>query len=118
MVKTSATSQSELASTAKPVASHPSKTAKSDEHTIVRANFTGAAIGMSWQLAIIVLVPILGGYKLDQSTGSTPLWTLVGLTVALSGSIFVVRKALATINNFNVSPATGAIDKHDEVRDV
>jgi len=28
--------------------------------------FNSAAIGMSWQLAVVVLVPIVGGYKLDQ----------------------------------------------------
>ena len=90
MVKPSATSQNELASTAKP----------DDRQT--RSLFTGTAIGMGWQLAVVVLLPILGGYKLDQMRGSMPAWTLVGMVVGLAASILVIRRALARMNNFNV----------------
>jgi F0F1-type ATP synthase assembly protein I len=107
MVKTSATSPNELASTAKPVAGHPEKSANSMHSDAARSAFTGAAIGMSWQLALIVLLPILGGYKLDQANHTTPLWTLFGLGIGLAGSIIVIRNALAKMNNFEVT-------KHDK----
>ena len=110
MVKTSATSRVTLASTAKPIASHPSKTKPNSNDDAMRSAFTSAAIGMSWQLAIIVLLSILGGYKLDQVNHSSPLWTLVGLAVALAGSIIVIRGALKKMNNFNI-PAES--DDHD-----
>lgn len=68
----------------------------------MRADFTSAAIGMSWQLAITVLLTIFGGYKLDMVTGHRPLFTLVGLAVALAASILIVRQALQRMNNFEI----------------
>lgn len=69
-----------------------------------QASFGSAAIGMSWQLAVVVLLPILGGYKLDQHTHALPLWTLTGLVVGLVGSILVIKRALAAFGNFSVAP--------------
>ena len=67
--------------------------------------FNSAAIGMSWQLAVVVLVPIVGGYKLDQRFHSSPLWTLVGLALAMIGMILVVRRTLSEFNEItNVDP--------------
>lgn len=60
--------------------------------------FNSAAIGMSWQLAVVVLVPIFGGYKLDEKVNTSPLWTLVGLALAMVGMILVVRRALIEFN--------------------
>jgi len=64
-----------------------------------QALFNSAAIGMSWQLAIVVLVPIVGGYKLDERVHSSPLWTVVGLALAMVGMIVVVRRALSEFND-------------------
>jgi len=114
MVKTSATSQTKLASSAKPVGKQTSNSEASSGADPARSAFTSAAIGMSWQLAIIVLLPIVGGYKLDQTADSSPLWTLIGLVVALAGSIFVIRKALSSVNNFSAA-APGMTDS-DEVK--
>lgn len=67
--------------------------------------FNSAAIGMSWQLAVVVLVPIVGGYKLDQRFHSSPLWTLVGLALAMIGMILVVRRTLSEFNEItNADP--------------
>jgi F0F1-type ATP synthase assembly protein I len=60
--------------------------------------FNSAAIGMSWQLAVVVLVPIYGGYRLDMRLHTSPLWTLVGLALAMIGMILVVRRALTEFN--------------------
>lgn len=94
MVKTTVPSNIELASTAR-------STDNGAGHD-VRPAFTSAAIGMSWQLALVVLIPILGGYKLDANLKTSPWWTLVGLIVGLVMSIVVVRRALASFGNFNV----------------
>jgi F0F1-type ATP synthase assembly protein I len=64
--------------------------------------FTSAAIGMSWQLAVIVLLPIVGGYYIDRSLDLMPWITLLGLLIALAGSILVIRRALTVMNNFDV----------------
>ena len=60
--------------------------------------FNSAAIGMSWQLAVVVLAPIIGGYKIDEHIHTSPLWTLVGLAFAMVGMILVVRRALMEFN--------------------
>lgn len=49
-----------------------------------------AALNMSWQLAIVVLVPILGGYALDMRFNSLPLWTATGFVLALLSMVAVV----------------------------
>ncbi len=65
---------------------------------------------MGWQLAVIVLVPIITGYLLDQRFGSTPLWTLIGVVLAMGGSLVVIRRSLTLFGNFN-PPASSAAQK-------
>ncbi len=107
MVKTTATSATKLASIARSQQGRPDS-ARDDK---LRAQFTSAAIGMSWQLMIIVLVPIIGGYKLDEHLATLPVWTLVGLVVALIGSIVVIRRAVTVFGDVN--PAV-TVDQHTE----
>lgn len=96
MVKSTTTSKNGLASTAESDNNHISE----QDNVSVNSAFTSAAIGMSWQLAVVVLVPIVGGYKLDQSVGTLPLLTLVGVVLAIAGSIFVIRRALKAFTSF------------------
>lgn len=56
--------------------------------------FISAAMNMSWQLAIVVLVPIIGGYKLDQKLNMVPLLTIVGFILAMIGMVFVVWRQM------------------------
>lgn len=51
-------------------------------------------MNMSWQLAIVVLVPIIGGFKLDTTFGSTPALTIVGFFIAMGGMGLVVWRQL------------------------
>lgn len=51
---------------------------------------------MSWQLAIAVLVPIIGGYELDKLLKSSPAFTIVGLVLAMILCAAVVSRALRT----------------------
>lgn len=62
--------------------------------------FMGTMLGMSWQLAVAVLVPTLGGYQLDLYLRKTPLFTLIGLLLAIAGMIFVVRRAITDLNKY------------------
>lgn len=53
-----------------------------------------ASLNMSWQLAIVVLVPIIGGFKLDQYLGSLPGLTIVGFLLAMAGMAVVVWRQM------------------------
>ena len=63
-----------------------------------KSQFISASLSMSWQLALVVLIPILGGYKLDQKLNTSPLWVIVGFVVAMVGFFLIIYKEL---NEFN-----------------
>jgi len=63
------------------------------------AVFLIAALDMSWRLAIVVLVPIIGGFELDPHLGTTPVLTIVGFVLAMAGLFVILRHALATADD-------------------
>jgi F0F1-type ATP synthase assembly protein I len=63
------------------------------------AVFITMALDMSWRLAIVVLLPIIGGYKLDEHYKHTPLLTILGFIVAIIGIVLVLRSTLQAANN-------------------
>ncbi len=105
MEKSTATSKVGLASTARSP-EHSALDSADIKNDYSAGNFTSAAIGMGWQLAIIVLIPIIGGYKLDQKLATVPLWTIVGLIISMIGSVLVIRRALALFGNFAPTSTT------------
>lgn len=56
--------------------------------------FLGAALNMSWQLALVVLVPILGGFQLDKVLNTLPAFTIIGFLTAMAGMAIVVWRAM------------------------
>ncbi len=74
------------------------------------ATFISLALTMSWQLAIVVLVPVVGGALLDKST-NTNTWVYVGLGVALIGSIAVMWRSVQVANTMPVPKLTAAEKK-------
>jgi len=62
------------------------------------AAFVAIALNMSWQLAIVLLVPVLGGHLLDTHYKTSPVWMIVGMVVALAGCIIVVRQTIQALN--------------------
>lgn len=58
--------------------------------------FLMSALSMSWQMVIAVLIPVLGGYYLDQYFKTSPWLTLVGFVLAVVLVVLIVRR---TINN-------------------
>ena len=56
--------------------------------------FLMAALNMSWQLAIVVLVPIIGGFELDKKLHLLPLLTITGFILAMIGMALVVWRQL------------------------
>ena len=69
-----------------------------------RQLFLASALSMSWQLAIVVLVPIIGGYELDQHLKTTPLLTIIGFVVAMAGTYGILRTVLREFNTTTNKP--------------
>jgi len=59
-----------------------------------RQMFLAAVTDMSWQLAVVVLVPIIGGYELDKAINTFPAFLIIGLIIAMLGTAAVVHKQL------------------------
>lgn len=57
-------------------------------------DFLLASLDMSWRLAIVVLVPIIGGFKLDQWLGTLPALTIIGFMTAMTGMALVVWRSM------------------------
>lgn len=76
-----------------------SKVAKTSNPT---STFINMALDMSWKLAIVVLVPIVGGYYLDQALETTPVMTIVGFFLAMGGMALVFWHTLQLANQMPV----------------
>ena len=61
--------------------------------------FVGMVLNMSWQLAIVVIVPILGGYMLDQRLHSSPVLVLLGLVIAVIATCGVLWRTVQLANS-------------------
>lgn len=60
--------------------------------------FVGMALDMSWRLAAVVLIPIVGGFEIDSHVGTTPLLTVIGFLVAIAGVFAVMRQTVKAAN--------------------
>jgi F0F1-type ATP synthase assembly protein I len=63
-----------------------------------RRDFFVAALTMSWQLAIVVLVPLIGGFKLDETFNTSPVLTLAGFFLAMGGTAAIVWRQLQRLS--------------------
>lgn len=54
---------------------------------------------MSWRLIIVVLVPIVGGFKLDELWHTAPALTIIGFLLAMGGVYVVLKQTLATADD-------------------
>lgn len=75
-----------------------------------KQQFMAAALNMSWQLAVVVLLPIVGGFKLDEHFHSLPLWTISGFVLAMLGMAVVVWRQLQL---FSPSAGTDTAKGHN-----
>jgi F0F1-type ATP synthase assembly protein I len=81
--------QTSLPKTPSPAKSAAKPAAKADQSN-PRGQFFAAALSMSWQLAIVVLVPIIGGFELDKALDILPVLTIAGFFIAMTGMALVV----------------------------
>jgi predicted F0F1-ATPase subunit len=63
-----------------------------------RQQFIGATLNMSWRLALTVLIPLVGGIKLDQHFGTSPSWTFTGLIIAIFFGCLTVLDTVKEVN--------------------
>jgi hypothetical protein len=60
--------------------------------------FWSSALDMGWQLAVVVLLPVFIGVKLDHRYDTAPSCTLAALFIAIGGACWVVYSALKSLN--------------------
>jgi len=65
---------------------------------LARQKFMGATLNMGWRLAITVVIPIVGGVKIDERFHSSPSYTLVGLMLASVAGCIVVWQTVKEVN--------------------
>lgn len=70
--------------------------------------FIGMALDMAWRLAIVVLVPVIGGFKLDEAFETAPVLTITGFFVAMGGMALVMWATLKKANEIEVPKLTPA----------
>jgi F0F1-type ATP synthase assembly protein I len=96
----------------------PSNTQKSSD---TRQQFAVFALNMSWQLAVVVLVPVVGGVELDKAFSATNTFLFIGLAIALIGSGLVLWRTMQAANRLPVPKLTDdqkrAIQKSYEEED-
>jgi F0F1-type ATP synthase assembly protein I len=85
---------------AAPTATPPSVSGGTPSHSSIdqtlyqRNLFLVMAANMTWQLAIVVLVPVVGGFKLDEHYDSSPWFTLLGVVIAAAGMTLVLLRVV------------------------
>jgi F0F1-type ATP synthase assembly protein I len=72
-----------------------------------RSLFLSLAMDMTWQLAVVVIVPIVGGYLLDKHFTTTPWLTIIGFLLAAVGMFAVLRRTLNQASIRSANPKTG-----------
>lgn len=70
--------------------------------------FISMAIDMSWRLAIVILLPIIGGVELDKALNLSPACTIAGFLLAMAGMAWVMWQTLQTANRLPVPKLTAA----------
>jgi F0F1-type ATP synthase assembly protein I len=74
-------------------------TKPASRHTAVSPQSSAAiALNMSWQLLIIVIIPVVGGHLLDVHFKKTATFMIIGMVIAVLGMIAVVRQTVRMLN--------------------
>jgi F0F1-type ATP synthase assembly protein I len=72
----------------------------------IRNQFVTMAVTMTWQLAIAVLVPIIAGVQIGKAVHDETTGVIVGLVVAVTGSVVVMRRTVQAANHVEVPKLT------------
>lgn len=68
------------------------------ETQAAKSQFFGATLNLSWRLALVVLIPVIGGVKLDQRFNKSPSFVLAGLVIAGFGAAMTISSTVREVN--------------------
>lgn len=63
-----------------------------------RSRMLTSMISMGWRMAVMIMVPIIIGLKLDERYGTKPSWVLSGFFFGLAGSAYLIYNEYKEIN--------------------
>jgi hypothetical protein len=72
-----------------------------------RRAFVMMVVTMTWQLALVVLIPVIAGVQLDKAF-DTSFITFIGLGIAFVGSAVVMWRTMQVANRLPVPKLTAA----------
>ena len=59
--------------------------------------FVASTISMGWQMALMVIIPVFIGVKLDSHFKTQPSYTLAALFLAVGGAIWIASKTISNV---------------------
>lgn len=65
---------------------------------VAKNQFVYAVIGMSWQLALVVILPILAGSAIDKHFKVEPYGVIAGFVLAFVGAVMVVMRNMKLVS--------------------
>ncbi len=72
---------------------------------VAKTQFVGATLNLSWRLALTVLIPLVGGIKVDERFNTSPSFTLAGLILASVGACIAIWSTVQEVNNLQAEEA-------------
>ncbi len=94
-------------STPKPAKLAPTTNLDAARSTAQR-QFVTIALNMMWQLAIVVLLPVIIGVQLDKAIDSGHTLTYIGLALGFAGATLVMWRSMKLANSLPVPKLTAA----------
>lgn len=64
--------------------------------------FISMVLDMTWRLAIVVLVPIIGGFYIDKWLEMSPVFVVTGFFLAMVGMGLVMWQTMQAANQIEV----------------
>lgn len=65
-------------------------------------------LDMTWRLAIVVMIPVIGGFALDRHLKTSPAFSIAGFFIAMAGTAVVLWQTMQTANSLPVPKLTAA----------
>ena len=84
--------------------------------TAAKQQFLAATMNMSWRLAVTIVVPVVGGVKLDDHFHSAPSWTITGLFIAVAAGSSAVWSTIKQVNKQQAEEDTNLKSKEKITR--
>lgn len=86
-----------LAMTPSPTVGSPHTPKSTEGDKKLKSQFYMATLNMSWQLLLVVLIPVIAGVQLDKKFDTSPVFTIVGFIIALAGVVVVVWRQMQRV---------------------